>query len=79
MIIIYLNKLKDLVNSMTPMQRQAFLLSKGYQSPQTAVKEYKRVKDWAEKDYMEEMGLKVTMTMSEAWAYTLYRRAQDEL
>lgn len=75
----YLNKLKETVSSMTPLQRQAFLLSKGYQSPQTATKEYKRVKDWAENDYMEKNGVNVKMNMNEAWAYTLYRRAQDAL
>ncbi len=75
----YLEKLKGLVNDMTPMQRQSFLLSKGYQSPQTATKQYNRVRTWAENDYLEKTGHTVHMSMDEAWAYTLYRRAQDAL
>lgn len=75
----YLTDLQDLVNSMTPKQRQSFLLSKGYQSPRTATQKYERVKKWAEKDHEEKTGQWQSFTMAEAWAYTLYRRAQDEI
>lgn len=69
----YLTELKNLVNTMTPQQRQSFLLSRGYQDPKTATQRYKRVKDWAEHDSGNKM------TYAEAWAYTLYRRAIDVL
>ena len=75
----YLGKLKNIVNTMTPQQRQSFLLSKGYQSPKTATAEYRRVIEWAKNDYMEKSGVRHEFTKAEAWAYLLYRRAQDAL
>lgn len=75
----YLGKLKNVVNTMTPQQRQSFLLSKGYQSPKTATAEYRRVIEWAKNDYMEKNGARYEFTQAEAWAYLLYRRAEDAL
>lgn len=75
----YLGKLKNIVNTMTPQQRQSFLLSKGYQSPKTATAEYRRVIKWAKNDYMEKNGAIYEFTQAEAWAYLLYRRAEDAL
>lgn len=75
----YLGKLKNIVNTMTPQQRQSFLLSKGYQSPKTATGEYKKIIEWSKNDYLERTGIMYEFTQAEAWAYLLYRRAEDAL
>lgn len=75
----YLGKLKNIVNTMTPQQRQSFLLSKGYQSPKTATGEYKKIIEWSKNDYLERTGVMYEFTQAEAWAYLLYRRAEDAL
>lgn len=75
----YLGELKSIVAEMTPYQRQSFLLSRGYQSPKTAVGQYQRVIAWGENDYKEKFGESINFSQPEAWAYLLYRRAEDAL
>lgn len=66
-------RIKDMLNKMTPQQRQRAFMSKGYQDPATMVSDSdQRVLAWARKDSGNQ-----ELTVDEAWAYLRERRWAD--
>lgn len=68
--------IKDTINKMTTSQKQAFIMSKYYEEPNSWDR-YKKVIAWAELDYYKQTNEKITMSMDEAWAYVYARRLED--
>lgn len=68
--------IKDTIAKMTTTQKQAFIMSKYYQEPNSWEK-YEKAKAWAELDYYEQTGEIINMSMDEVWAYIFARRLQD--
>lgn len=70
-----ISQIKEMLNDLTPKQKQDVLFSSGYQDPRTSAKAQstKRVMKWARRKTHR------PLTESESWLYLLKRRLQDNL
>lgn len=67
-----INSIREMLEKMSPRERQQFIQSKYYQDPKTQTKRYRRVKKWAESS-----SGKRNITYEESYAYLNKRRLEE--